>query len=571
MSGLAQALLLGVIASCAAGAILLAGGRMLERRFGPLGDLIWRAFRVLALLPILAAPLIHFVPQTREVVVAAPAVELAVDFHAPLEAGPVAMSSQSNSVRWPSVTRLLGGLYGLGLALALYGCWRRHRARGRLLAEARPGDPAIDALLRGAARLSGARLPELLVRQDVDSPVLTGWREVILAPDDLAETPQTARFALLHELVHLRRGDERDRLIGTALKTVFWFHWPLRQIEFHLDAAREIACDAEVMEILGSGARKPYAASLIGLMQAASAPASAFGADNRRLREMRIKAILNRRPGTARSASMIVLAASAVLSPVALAQTLMTDRVERQVPVYAEPLPAIAPLASATAEPSAEPAPLAEPRPEPRPRASIAPLPASLTQAAEPVAAPLAEPAGLTIEADSFVIASAPSAQHAPRVIASGSVAVGLLVDAPDFSHTVTDGRITSLYGDRPARPAGAPRMHHGVDVAAPTGTAITAPGAGVITHAEMGFNGSARWGNTVVIDHGDGWSTLYAHMHIIDVEVGEVVQAGSQIGEVGSTGASTGPHVHVELRHNGERIDPGTHIPGLPARQGLR
>ena len=568
MSGLAQALLLGVIASCLAGAILLIGGRMVERRFGPLGDQTWRAFRVLALLPILAAPLIHFVPQTREVVLAAPAVELTVDLHAPLEADAVPMSSPPQAPHWPSVTNLLGGLYGAGLALALYGCWRRHRIRGRLLAEARPGDPAIDALLRGAARLSGARLPELLVRADVDSPVLTGWREVILAPDDLAETPQTARFALLHELVHLRRGDERDRLIGTALKTVFWFHWPLRQIEFHLDAAREIACDAEVMDILGSGARKPYAASLIGLMQAASAPASAFGADNRRLREMRIKAILNRRPGTARSASLIVLAASAVLSPVALAQTLMTDRVERQVPVQAEPRPAIAPLAPVTAEPAAEPAPLAEPRPEPQPRASVAPLPTSLTQAVEPVAAPLAEPAGLTVEADSFVIASA---QHAPRVIASGGVTVGLLVDAPDFSHTVTDGRVTSLYGDRPARPAGAPRMHHGVDIAAPLGTAVSAPGAGVITHAEMGFNGSARWGNTVVIDHGDGWSTLYAHMHTIDVEVGEVVQAGRQIGEVGSTGASTGPHVHVELRHNGERIDPGTHIPGLPARQDLR
>lgn len=113
--------------------------------------------------------------------------------------------------------------------------------------------------------------------------------------------------------------------------------------------------------------------------------------------------------------------------------------------------------------------------------------------------------------------------------------------------------------------------MHHGVDVAAPLGTAITAPAAGVVSHAEMGFDGSARWGNTVVIDHGDGWSTLYAHMHTIDVEVGEVVQAGSQIGEVGSTGASTGPHVHVELRYNGERLDPGPHIPGLPAQYQLK
>lgn len=576
MSGLAQALLLGALASMVAGLVLLAGSRLFERRFGPLGDEVWRAFRVLVVLPVLAAPLIHFVPQTREVVVPRYALDTVVDYHAPLEAGGAVARSAPVPSPWLSGINLvtaLACLYGLGLGLALYGCWRRHRVRQRLLAEAKPGDPAMDALLRGVAQLSGARMPELLVREDVDSPVLTGWREVILAPSTLADTPRTARFALLHELVHLRRGDERDRLIGTALKTVFWFHWPLRQIELHLDAAREIACDAEVLEILGSGARKPYAASLIGLMQAASAPASAFGADNRRLREMRIKAIMNRRPGTARSASLIVLAASAVLSPVALAQTLMTDRVEQQVPVYVESLPAVAPLAAVRREPAAEPAPVpvAEPRPEPMPQATAAPLPATLTQPVEPVLAPQAERADLTVEADTMLVRQAPNADGTQQVIASGRVNVSLAADAPDFTHTVTEGRITSLYGDRPARPAGAPRMHHGVDVAAPLGTAITAPAAGVVSHAEMGFDGSARWGNTVVIDHGDGWSTLYAHMHTIDVEVGEVVQAGSQIGEVGSTGASTGPHVHVELRYNGERLDPGPHIPGLPAQYQLK
>ena len=288
---------------------------------------------------------------------------------------------------------------------------------------------------------------------------------------------------------------------------------------------------------------------------------------------MRIKAIMNRRPGTARSASLIVLAASAVLSPVALAQTLMTDRVEQQVPVYVEALPAVAPLAAVRREPAAEPVPVpvAEPRPEPMPRATAAPLPATLTQPVEPVLAPQAERADLTVEADTMLVRHAPNADGTQQVIASGRVNVSLAADAPDFTHPVTEGRITSLYGDRPAQPAGAPRMHHGVDVAAPLGTAITAPAAGVVSHAEMGFDGSARWGNTVVIDHGDGWSTLYAHMHGIDVELGEVVQAGGQIGRVGSTGASTGPHVHVELRYNDERIDPGEHILGLPAQYQLK
>ncbi|WP_300527716.1 M23/M56 family metallopeptidase [Maricaulis sp.] len=584
MSGLVQAIVLGVTVSVLAGLVLLLAARVFERHFAPLTDEVWRAFRILTLLPVVAAPVIHFVPQTREVAVPQYEIGTPVEFHSlhvdsaePVEPAPAGLA-------WPSASALmsiLGAIYGLGLGLALIGCWHRHCTRQRLLAEARPGSPQIDAVLRGAAHLSGTRMPELLVREDVDSPVLTGWREIILAPAALAEAPQTARFALLHELVHLRRGDERDRLIGTALKTVFWFHWPLRQLEFHLDAAREMACDAEVLEILGSGARKPYAASLIGLMQAASAPASAFGADNRRLREMRIKAILNRRPRSARSASLIVLAASAVLSPVALAQTLMTDRVEQQVPVYVQPLPSVAPLAEPTPEPTPEPAvgpiadlsalPAVAPLGEPVHRATSDPRPVVRAEpVAEPSPAPQVEP-GLTAPSGEVVLAMAPSADRLPRVIASAPAGAGLTASTPRFSHTVTDGRITSLYGDRPARPAGAPRMHHGVDVAAPLGTAINAPGAGVVTHADMGYGGSQRWGNTVVIDHGEGWSTLYAHMHTINVEVGEVVQAGSRIGRVGSTGASTGPHVHVELRYNGERVDPGEHIPGLPARNQLQ
>ena len=70
--------------------------------------------------------------------------------------------------------------------------------------------------------------------------------------------------------------------------------------------------------------------------------------------------------------------------------------------------------------------------------------------------------------------------------------------------------------------------------------------------------------GNRVFIDHGNGWQTVYAHMEGFDVSAGDRVTPGQQIGRVGSTGRSTGPHVHVELRHNGERIDPAGYLPGL-------
>lgn len=113
-------------------------------------------------------------------------------------------------------------------------------------------------------------------------------------------------------------------------------------------------------------------------------------------------------------------------------------------------------------------------------------------------------------------------------------------------------------------RPAGAPVFHHGTDIAAERGTPIVAPGAGVVVHAAAGFNGEAAWGNTVAIDHGNGWQTVFAHMEGFDVAVGDRVSAGQQIGRVGSTGRSTGPHVHVEVHHDGQRLDPAEYVPGL-------
>ncbi len=177
------------------------------------------------------------------------------------------------------------------------------------------------------------------------------------------------------------------------------------------------------------------------------------------------------------------------------------------------------------------PQPPAEPT---EPAASPAP---ALAPDAEPEAAPVAPPA--------------PVARPEPVI-------------APELPRLIVPGRVTSVYGPRPARPAGAPVFHGGTDIAAPAGTAISAPGAGTVIHAEMGYNGSARWGNTVEIDHGDGWSTVYAHLDTIGVTPGQSLAPGQRIGAVGMTGAATGPHVHVELHFNGERVDPAGYLAGL-------
>jgi murein DD-endopeptidase MepM/ murein hydrolase activator NlpD len=141
--------------------------------------------------------------------------------------------------------------------------------------------------------------------------------------------------------------------------------------------------------------------------------------------------------------------------------------------------------------------------------------------------------------------------------------AAGLSLSPPVFSHSVLEGRFTSGFGPRP-NPRGVPQHHRGVDVAAPLGLPVRAPASGRVTYVGDGYEGSSSWGRVVVIDHGAGWSTLYAHLGDTHVSEGDSVGAGTMIADIGLTGLTTGPHVHVEVHHDGVPVDPALHLPGL-------
>ncbi len=118
--------------------------------------------------------------------------------------------------------------------------------------------------------------------------------------------------------------------------------------------------------------------------------------------------------------------------------------------------------------------------------------------------------------------------------------------------------RITSKYGMRTHPITGVYKLHTGVDVSAPMGANFVAANDGIVTKA--GYNGA--YGNMVIIDHGGGVSTLYAHGSEIMVQVGDMVKRGETVVlKVGSTGYSTGPHAHFEVRLNGEVTDPLPYI----------
>ena len=101
-------------------------------------------------------------------------------------------------------------------------------------------------------------------------------------------------------------------------------------------------------------------------------------------------------------------------------------------------------------------------------------------------------------------------------------------------------------------------KMHWGMDFTAPTGTPIYATGDGVVSTRT---NSRGGYGNHVVIDHGYGYETMYAHMSKFNVSRGQRVKRGDIIGYVGSTGRSTGPHLHYEVMKDGEKINPANYF----------
>ncbi len=124
----------------------------------------------------------------------------------------------------------------------------------------------------------------------------------------------------------------------------------------------------------------------------------------------------------------------------------------------------------------------------------------------------------------------------------------------PSWQRIAGGGRISSEYGFRSDPFTGQRRFHHGLDIAAPQGNPIRPVASGKVV-----FSGrKGGYGNVVDVKHLDGTVTRYAHNRVNNVKVGDAVTRDTVIGEVGSTGRSTGPHVHFEVRKRGERIDPG-------------
>jgi murein DD-endopeptidase MepM/ murein hydrolase activator NlpD len=129
------------------------------------------------------------------------------------------------------------------------------------------------------------------------------------------------------------------------------------------------------------------------------------------------------------------------------------------------------------------------------------------------------------------------------------------------FHFPLPGGRITSRFGMREHPFGGHPQFHNGIDLAAEIGTDVLAAREGTV--AEVGYD--RIYGKYILVDHKNGYQSLYGHLSSIDVSLNQWVNSGKIIGKVGNTGWSTGPHLHFEIRKKGKACDP---VPLLPSRK---
>jgi murein DD-endopeptidase MepM/ murein hydrolase activator NlpD len=191
--------------------------------------------------------------------------------------------------------------------------------------------------------------------------------------------------------------------------------------------------------------------------------------------------------------------------------------------------------------------------------ADATPTLARAAEAAESILAPTPALAVTATTATSPLRASVILPAGTVRAVSNEVLIPGALGRRPTFQSKEVSlslpahGRISSNFGVRRDPFTGRARVHEGVDIAVPSGTPIHAAAAGTVV-----FAGKQRgYGNTVIVEHADGRKTRYAHASKLNVTVGETVGKGETIGLVGSTGRSTGPHLHFEVIEAGRHVNP--------------
>ena len=380
------------------------------------------------------------------------------------------------------------------------------------------------------------------------SPVTVGViRPVILLPKCMDYDKKAIDFILTHELVHIKRFDVLMKYLSAAAVCVHWFN-PLAWIMFRMNCRDiELACDEEVLKITG-GDPAEYALTLIAMEENKAALTAGFGSSE--IKE-RIGAIMN-----FKNRSVICVAAAAALVALSMTVFVSADNFRRNeaddtsVSDTAEDNTAY--IAQRIFQGAAQ----------------------YLTEAAvngEKPASPLTfdmikdkayfadiseyfDDISVTIDADTenYLVKSVSVTMNGKT--GSYPAAAEGSADETEIAF-VYPVRNDSISADFQSRAEDSENFHSGIDFAwsGCEGSEISAAADGIVS--ATAYNGN--YGNYVVIDHGNGCSTMYAHLSEISVSIGDSVKAGEKIGLLGSTGAATGANLHFELREDGTAEDP--------------
>lgn len=393
---------------------------------------------------------------------------------------------------------LLTYLSGAGLSAYgwLRGVWSVHRlVQDSSALDPLPLGPLSRHEVRQLTRLGiSARLIEASV-----SPFAVCWpRPAILVPAAVAMHLSDAqlRTVLRHEAAHLAARDPQFAAAMRLVRAVFWFNPFLARIAQRIQLAAELRCDAKA--IAGEpNARRACAEAYVGTLRLGSqrpiAASAAFSSADTDIHELRIRHMLQGDPRGTPRFAVRVMLAGTAL---------MTGTV-------------LAATQFGAAGPGRESATIEQ---------------------AEPAVA------GVATERRRNPVSS-----HTTLPALSTSAST------PIFRFPIEDPEITGVFGEA----GGRTRPHRGVDFRGRSGTTVLAPASGVVVAATTLYQDSPEYGTVVVLDHGGGWQTLYAHLARFDVSVGDRVSTGERIGRVGVTGKVTGPHLHMELLLNGQRLDP--------------
>jgi murein DD-endopeptidase MepM/ murein hydrolase activator NlpD len=371
----------------------------------------------------------------------------------------------------------------------------------RIERNSRPFDRSrAGALTNLEARRLDGRGIDLLMTEDHVSPFALCWpRSTIIIPVALAHRLSDAQLQMVlrHEAAHISARDPERAAFLRAVGVLFWFNPFLPRIVHRVQMAAELCCDASALTG-DTRRRRAYAEAYLSTLRISASslvPVSvAFSAWDPAFHKLRISHMIQGDPrGRPRLLMRILLCGLALTTGGVLATTHLG-------------------------------------------------------------AAELRRTNG-TSNRTTFVTPNTRTADaRTSAVVAALSRTAPALPQQRTFSFPLAHPEITGAFGEVGGLRT---RAHRGLDLRGRRGTPVHAPAAGTVVAATALYGGSPNYGTVVVLDHGEGWQSLFAHLDGFDVSVGDRVSIGDQIGRVGTTGKVTGAHLHMELLLNGQRVDP--------------